>query len=81
MPRMPRSASPARHRRGCERARLYGCNDDHDGVLVDPQVAATLKDILARSFWLERVMGIEPTFTAWEAVVLPLDDTRARPRF
>ena len=21
-------------------------------------------------------MGIEPTFTAWEAVVLPLDDTR-----
>jgi hypothetical protein len=25
---------------------------------------------------LERVMGIEPTFTAWEAVVLPLDDTR-----
>jgi hypothetical protein len=25
---------------------------------------------------MERVMGIEPTFTAWEAVVLPLDDTR-----
>jgi len=23
-----------------------------------------------------RVIGIEPTFTAWEAVVLPLDDTR-----
>jgi hypothetical protein len=27
---------------------------------------------------LERVIGIEPTFTAWEAVVLPLDDTRER---
>ena len=25
-------------------------------------------------------MGIEPTFTAWEAVVLPLDDTRMSPR-
>jgi hypothetical protein len=25
---------------------------------------------------VERVIGIEPTFTAWEAVVLPLDDTR-----
>ena len=25
-------------------------------------------------------MGIEPTFTAWEAVVLPLDDTRMNPR-
>jgi hypothetical protein len=50
LPRMPRSASPARHRRGCERARLYGFDDDHDGVLVDLQVAATLKDILARSF-------------------------------
>jgi hypothetical protein len=28
---------------------------------------------------VERVIGIEPTFTAWEAVVLPLDDTRRRP--
>lgn len=25
---------------------------------------------------LERVMGIGPTFAAWEAAVLPLDDTR-----
>ena len=28
---------------------------------------------------LERVMGIEPTFSAWEADVLPLNDTRKRP--
>ena len=26
---------------------------------------------------LERVMGIEPTLFAWEARVLPLNDTRA----
>ena len=26
--------------------------------------------------WLERVMGIEPTLFAWEARVLPLNDTR-----
>ena len=25
---------------------------------------------------LERAMGIEPTFIAWEAIVLPLDDAR-----
>ena len=25
---------------------------------------------------LERVMGIEPTFLAWEATFLPLEDTR-----
>ena len=30
---------------------------------------------------LERVMGIEPTLVAWEATVLPLNYTRARPRF
>ena len=27
---------------------------------------------------MERVMGIEPTFSAWEADVLPLNYTRAR---
>ena len=26
---------------------------------------------------LERVMGIEPTYAAWEAAVLPLNYTRA----
>lgn len=25
---------------------------------------------------MERVVGVEPTFSAWKAVVLPLDDTR-----
>lgn len=29
--------------------------------------------------WMERVMGIEPTLFAWEARVLPLNDTRAGP--
>ena len=28
---------------------------------------------------LERVMGIEPTLSAWEAEVLPLNYTRVRP--
>jgi hypothetical protein len=28
------------------------------------------------AFGLERVMGIEPTFKAWEALVLPLNYTR-----
>jgi pimeloyl-ACP methyl ester carboxylesterase len=43
-------ASQLRPQAQREAARLYGFNDDHDGVLVDPQVAAALKDILARSF-------------------------------
>ena len=29
-----------------------------------------------RAEWLERVMGIEPTYAAWEAAVLPLNYTR-----
>jgi hypothetical protein len=32
-------------------------------------------------FVLERVMGIEPTFLAWEATFLPLEDTRDRVDF
>src|SRR6185295_884810 len=31
--------------------------------------------------FLERVMGIEPTYSAWEADVLPLNYTRLRNRF
>ncbi len=30
---------------------------------------------------LERVKGIEPSFSAWEADVLPLNDTRSDYRF
>jgi len=33
-----------------EAFRLYGFDDDHDGVLSDPQVAETLTEILARTF-------------------------------
>ena len=29
------------------------------------------------AFYLERVMGIEPTWSAWKAEVLPLNYTRA----
>jgi hypothetical protein len=34
------------------------------------------KPLSERLFYLERVMGIEPTLFAWEARVLPLNDTR-----
>ena len=33
---------------------------------------------LSAKYDLERVMGIEPTLFAWEARVLPLNDTRVR---
>ena len=33
---------------------------------------------MSSPFCLERVMGIEPTFSAWEADVLPLNYTRVR---
>jgi hypothetical protein len=35
-------------------------------------------DILTRAFGLERVKGIEPSLSAWEADVLPLNYTRER---
>ena len=44
---------------------------------------ATPKDVIAKlkqprpGIFLERVMGIEPTYLAWEANVLPLNYTRA----
>jgi hypothetical protein len=35
---------------------------------------------LTRAAALERVTGIEPALSAWEADVLPLNYTRERPR-
>jgi hypothetical protein len=37
------------------------------------------KHALTRAFGLERVRGIEPPLSAWEADVLPLNYTRKRP--
>ena len=36
---------------------------------IDPAAAKTLK-------WLERVKGIEPSYSAWKAAALPLSYTR-----
>jgi hypothetical protein len=35
---------------------------------------------LTWDFWLERVTGIEPALSAWEADVLPLNYTRVPPQ-
>ena len=36
----------------------------------------------ARAHWeMERVKGIEPSYEAWEAAVLPLNYTRSRREF
>jgi hypothetical protein len=46
-------------------------------VFSIPQHPIKTKKALYRAFLvLERVMGIEPTLFAWEARVLPLNDTR-----
>ncbi len=46
---------------------------------INPPVSALplckAKEVVAK---MERVMGIEPTFEAWEAPVLPLNYTRER---
>src|SRR5215470_15328432 len=34
---------------------------------------------IERDFWLERAKGIEPSYAAWEAAVLPLNYARGRP--
>lgn len=31
---------------------------------------------IKRAFQLERMMGVEPTYAAWEAAVLPMNYTR-----
>jgi hypothetical protein len=40
-----------------------------------------LHDKLALRFKLERVKGIEPSYEAWEAAVLPLNYTRDESEF
>ena len=39
------------------------------------------KALLSQCFFLERVKGIEPSYSAWEADVLPLNYTRMFPYF
>ena len=41
-------------------------------------IAPAKKASFAGLLLVERVMGIEPTFLAWEATFLPLEDTRVR---
>jgi hypothetical protein len=43
---------------------------------LTPEGLATAKFPLTRHFDRERVTGIEPAFSAWEADVLPLNYTR-----
>ena len=42
----------------------------------DLNAEGPLRGLLENGMKLERVMGIEPTLFAWEARVLPLNDTR-----
>ncbi len=44
----------------------------------DLNAEGPLRGLLENGMKLERVMGIEPTLFAWEARVLPLNDTRNR---
>ncbi len=37
-----------------------------------------MAELVARGIGLERVNGIEPSYAAWEAAVLPLNYTRPR---
>ena len=39
------------------------------------------RTIRAIRFWMERVMGIEPTSLAWKAAALPLSYTRGEQRY
>ena len=48
----------------------------HDLAHVFDWYVTCLAVILPKKMGVERVKGIEPSFSAWEADVLPLNDTR-----
>jgi hypothetical protein len=64
---------------------LVGLNDCRPSASIGgfTQVFETASGKKSRTcgFLLERVMGIEPTYSAWEADVLPLNYTRGMKAF
>ena len=51
-------------------------------LLYPTELLARMQYLAARPEGMERVMGIEPTYPAWKAGVLPLNYTRrGRPTF
>ena len=46
-------------------------------MTLDRQAEASQRAALTCGYYLERVTGIEPALSAWEADVLPLNYTRA----
>jgi hypothetical protein len=76
-----RRAKPVLDRRGTNVEQLRakgGQSEAITGSRLDLDVA--LKVLVRGRFRLERVTGIEPALSAWEADVLPLNYTRATPR-
>src|SRR5690606_17152109 len=79
---LARGAGVARHHqpghgRGMVRAGAPDVRDEPGGIaawMEGPARGAGLGKV-------ERVKGIEPSYAAWEAAVLPLNYTRCRPRF
>ena len=53
---------------------LCGLSPQTDGMPVIHKKA--LQSLKLQGFYLERMMGIEPTTSAWEAEVLPLNYIR-----
>ena len=70
-----RPAPRPRCARVAARSKIASCD------IVEPHYVGSQPNTRLRTFTcikvlVERVMGIEPTSSAWEAEALPLDDTR-----
>ncbi len=65
--------------RNAPHARPKSAFSSHDGLLIRPRKSC--KPLSCRGFLggvLERVKGIEPSYSAWKAAALPLSYTRAQ---
>jgi hypothetical protein len=78
----PLSSDESQHTEPKRDAREYvaSCTDPLSGKPLTTAIVPDTEETTGREVEMERVMGIEPTPSAWEAEVLPLNYTRPRLR-
>ena len=79
---VPERAALERAARSPTASTVPGCANGHPRATVGAESGRTTtraRTVMVRALGLERVTGIEPALSAWEAEVLPLNYTRVAP--